>query len=208
MARAIKLLADDTLRILAVPFGGHMPGGKDFDGEYFSPRTDLCLDWFPHNRPLLYDHGMETKTGVSVIGRVDSATATKDDDGWWVSAQLDRNANYHGLIKELLNHDALYASSGAMPHLTQKSRTGEILRWPWVELSLTPTPANALARVEPGEARKHFTAAGLELGANWDTGERAGKVGRMLSTPIEGLVRHAVDDLTQVLAALDARLAR
>lgn len=202
MGRAIKLLADDTLRILAVPFGGHMPGGKDFDGEFFSPRTDLCLDWFPHNRPLLYDHGMDAKTTVGVIGRVDSTTATKDDDGWWVTAQLDRSASYHGLIRELINHDALYASSGAMPHLTQKSKSGEILRWPWVELSLTPTPANALARVEPGEARKHYTAAGLELPANWDTGARMGKAGRVLSSANEGRIRHALDDLQAVVDSL------
>lgn len=202
MGRAIKLLADDTLQILAVPFGGPAPGGRDLDGEYFSPHTDLCLDWFPTSRPLLYDHGLDAKTAVSVIGRVDSTTAIKEDDGWWVRAQLDRSANYHGLIKELLNHDALYASSGAMPHLTQKSRTGEILRWPWVELSLTPTPANAFARVEPGEARKHFSAIGTELPANWDTGARMGKAGRVLSAANEARIRHALADLDAVVSSL------
>lgn len=204
MSKSIKFVPghDDVLRILAVPFGGMLPGGKDFDGEFFSPKTDLCLDWFPHNRPLLYDHGMDAKTAVSVIGRVDSTTATKDDDGWWVTAQLERSSSYHGLIRELINHDALYASSGAMPHLTQKSKSGEILRWPWVELSLTPTPANALARVEPGEARKHYTAAGLELPANWDTGARMGKAGRVLSSANEGRIRHALDDLQAVVDSL------
>jgi hypothetical protein len=33
-------------RVLAIPFGGPFKG-KDLDGEYFSPRTDVRPDWFP-----------------------------------------------------------------------------------------------------------------------------------------------------------------
>lgn len=162
MVRAIKFAADsdDTLEILAVPFGGIL-GGRDTDGEYFSAATDLCLDWFQDSRPLLYDHGLDDGPGVAAIGRVDATSATKADDGWWVRAQLDKSSQYFAAIKELIEKQKLYASSGAMPHLVRRAKHGEILRWPWVELSLTPTPANLLAVVEPAAVEKHYKAAGL-----------------------------------------------
>src|SRR6266516_1703866 len=162
--RAAVKFADesqDRLLILAVPFGGPFDG-KDTDGEFFTAKTDLCLDWFPRERPLLYEHGLIPETGVEVIGRVDCSTLKLDDDGWWVEAELARHAKYRDQIKKLIERKALFASSGALPHLFQKnSKTGEILRWPWIELSLTPIPANLLASVEPVEAVKHFKAAGL-----------------------------------------------
>jgi len=211
MGATVKMIGDDTLNILAIPFGGPLRGadgrGRDTDGEFFSPRTDLCRDWYNVSLPLLYDHGMDAKLKTAVVGRVDSTTAIKDDDGWWVRAQLDRSSAYHGLIKELVGHEALFASSGAMPHLTQKAKSGEILRWPWVELSLTPTPANAFARVEPGEARKHFQLAGIELPPNWATGDGAGKRGRVLSASNEANIRHALADLQGVVDTLSKATA-
>jgi hypothetical protein len=36
-----------------------------------------------------------------------------------------------------------------VPHLVDTDETGHIKRWPWVELSLTPTPANPWAAVHP-----------------------------------------------------------
>jgi len=142
-----------------------LPGGVagvDLDGEYFSERTDLALDWFPVQRPLLYHHGLdEGGTGVQAIGRIDSTTATKAVDGWWVQAQLDKAHAYYDSVKKLIGDGALFSSSGAMPHLVRTAKDGEILRWPWVEQSLTPTPANVYARVEAGEAVKHYKAAGI-----------------------------------------------
>lgn len=153
---------DDVLEILAVPFHGPIRG-KDTDGEFFSKNTDLCLDWFPDSRPLLYHHGLDSGPGVAAVGKVDSTTAKEADDGWWVQAQLDKSNAYFEAISKLVADGKLFASSGAMPHLTLKARTGEILRWPWVELSLTPTPANLFARVEPAAAKAHYTAAGIEF---------------------------------------------
>jgi hypothetical protein len=52
-------------------------------------------------------------------------------------------------------------SSGSIEHLAKTSVKGEVLIWPWVELSLTPTPANLLA--EAGLVTKHFETAGLKM---------------------------------------------
>lgn len=197
-----------TVELLAVPFGGPIRG-KDTDGEYFSPRTDLCLDWFPTDRPLLYHHGMDDSVKTSVVGRVDSKTARKAIDGWWVEAQLQQSSKYFDSIKQLIDQGVLYGSSGAMGGLTQKARDGEILRWPWVEQSLTPTPANLFARVKLPDAQKHYKSAGLnadlltELAQTWETGDvLETKVGRVLSAATEAKIRHALADLQAVLAAL------
>lgn len=164
--RAIKFAdgTDDVLEILAVPFGGPIRG-RDTDGEYFSAKTDLCLDWFPSDRPLLYHHGLDSSIKTDAVGRVDSTTTKQDSDGWWVQAQLDKSNAYFEAISKLVGDGKLFASSGAMPHLTLKARTGEILRWPWVELSLTPTPANLFARVQQPEVKAHYKAAGLAFTA-------------------------------------------
>lgn len=216
VSRSVKFAPDssDTLDILAIPFGGIFKG-KDFDGEYFSSRTDLCLDFFPQSRPLLYEHGFDAKTGLSVIGRVDSTTLRKTDEGWWVQAQLDKSSAYYGLIKELIGHDILHGSSGAVGHLTKKAPSGEILRWPWFEESLTPQPSNLFSRVNPVTAAKHYRAAGIpldvddwlakadQLSANWATGDRTGqKVGRVLSGTNEARIRHALADLQAVVDGL------
>jgi len=164
---AVKFLkgSDDTLDILAIPFGGPLPGGNgkgvDTDGEFFSDQTDLCPDWFPVQRPLLYQHGLDERTSAQAIGRVHSETARKEADGWWVQAQLDKRSRYFEDIKRLIEGDSLSASSGAMAHLVKRTADGEIVRWPWVELSLTPTPANLYARVQPVEVAKHYKAAGI-----------------------------------------------
>lgn len=162
MRIAVKFAAgaEDVLDILAVPFWG-MLNGRDTDREYFSPNTDLCLDWFPERRPLLYHHGLDDGPGVSVIGYVDSTSARKTEEGWWFTAQLNKANAYHDQIKQLIAQNALFGSSGAMAHLVRKASDGEILRWPFVELSTTPTPANLLAVVQPADAAKHYKAAGL-----------------------------------------------
>jgi hypothetical protein len=162
MPRAIKIAANGDLDILAVPYGGPL-AGKDLDGEFFSERTDLCLDWFPTHRPLLYNHGLDGEIETTPIGKADASSAHQDDAGWWVRAQLDKAGRYWQHINQLIEADGekLFASSGSLPHLVRRAKSGEILRWPWVELSLTTTPANLFATVTPASAKAHYKAAGL-----------------------------------------------
>lgn len=131
--------SDSIIEGLAIPYGGPF-GGKDLDGEFFSKNTDFCLDWF-EVRPTIYDHGLDDGMKAAVVGKVAGYEPT--DAGVWAQVQLGRNHQYLTAIQELVQKGALAFSSGAMPHLVQKDRkSGEITRWPWVELSLTPTPAN------------------------------------------------------------------
>jgi len=85
----------------------------------------------------------------------------KLDDGWWATMWLDRSARYWSQVSALLAAGKVYGSSGALGHLVQKAKDGEILTWPHIEQTLTPTPANPFARVVPAKAVADFTSSGL-----------------------------------------------
>ena len=201
--KSVKTAEDGSLRILAIPFGGPFADG-DTDGERFSAKTDLCLDWYPTQRPLLFHHGLDDAgPGVTPVGRVDVSTAEKTAEGWWVRAWLDKQHAYFKQIGDLLDEEALFASSGAMPHLVRKAADGEILRWPWVELSLTPTPANLFAVVTPDTAKAHYKAAGLTPPPTLDTElPYLERVDRLTEDAVELL------DLTRRLTAGRAKVGR
>jgi hypothetical protein len=98
---------------------------------------------------------------VTPIGKVDVTSAEKDEAGWWFRAQVDKSNRYWAAISQMIEDDLMFASSGSMPHLVKRTADGEIKRWPWVELSLTPNPANLYAMVQPAEAKSHYKSAGI-----------------------------------------------
>ncbi len=137
--------SDDVVEGLAIPFGGPFAGksaaGVDVHGEAFGPETDLALDWFPNGRPLLYDHGLDGAVKTVLAGRQTDHEMTPA--GVWARAQLDKSNRYFDAIRSLVRAGKLFFSSGSMEHLAAVNRrSGLITRWPWVELSMTPTPAN------------------------------------------------------------------
>ncbi len=163
-AKAVKMVdgSEDVVEGPGMPWGGIF-GGSDLDGQRFSARTDFAFEWFGKGaRPLLYHHGMDGKAGTEVVGRV-TDWETKDDLGVWTRAQLDKQSKYFAAIKDLVKQGKLYFSSGAMAHLVDVDAKGNIKRWPWVELSLTPTPSNLLAKVDLATAKAHLKAIDVEL---------------------------------------------
>lgn len=145
----VKFVDDDAdtgvIEGLAIPFSSPLKGGLDLAGERFDPEVDLCLDWFPDGRPLLYHHGLNSAVKTAKVGRqVPSIDIT--DEGVWTKAELDKRGRYYSRIQKLVDDRAVSFSSGTMEHLAS-ARKGVITRWPWVELSLTPTPANPGAMV-------------------------------------------------------------
>ncbi len=141
---AVKRVGPDTIEGLAIPFATALKSGKDLVGESFDANTDLCIDWFGSGgRPLLYDHGLDKAHKAVKVGR--QTEYETREEGIWAQSQLDLNARYRKAVDELIEREAVGYSSGAMPHLsTKNARTGLITRWPWVELSLTPIPAEPL----------------------------------------------------------------
>ncbi|MDO8672571.1 MAG: hypothetical protein Q7O66_14240, partial [Dehalococcoidia bacterium] len=138
--------SDDQIKGCLAPWGGIF-NGKDLDGQFFSNRTNFCLDWYKGDRPLLWNHGLDSETQTEVVGRIQSLEV-KSNTGLWMRAQLDKQSQYFEAIREMVKAGKLYLSSGAMAHLVKvDSKTGEILRWPVTEGSATPTPSNLLATV-------------------------------------------------------------
>jgi hypothetical protein len=150
VARAVKFIGPDTIEGLAMPFG------MDTDGEAFTPATDLCLDWFGKSgRPVLYNHGLDPQHAAKMVGRQTEYEAR--EEGIWAQSQLDANARYRKAIDGLIEQGALGYSSGAYAHLATKNRKGELTRWPWVELSLTPFPAH------PGTLGVHYIKSSADF---------------------------------------------
>jgi hypothetical protein len=148
-------------RVLAIPFGGPF-AGKDFDGEYFSPKTDIKPDWFDR-RPLVWHHNLDRMMKADpVLGTADDLE--QGDDGWWTTIWLDRSHQYWAEVDKMLQSSKVYGSSGSLPNFVRTdAKTGEILVWPYIEQTLTPTPANPYSVVVAAKAVDHFDEAKIGL---------------------------------------------
>ncbi len=111
---------------------------RDLQGDYFTPQTDFALDWFPR-RPALYHHGLDGAIKAALVGQIDVLRA--DAVGLWAEAQLDLRHRYVQAVYRLVEQGVLAWSSGSLPHLVERQGDGAITRWPLIEGSLTPTPA-------------------------------------------------------------------
>ena len=132
---------------------------RDLQGEYFTRETDVGLDWY-EQRPVLYHHGLDGALKAAVIGVID--TLRPDDIGLWAEAQLDLHKRYVRAVQRLVDKGVLSWSSGSLPHLVQVGGDGQIERWPIVEGSLTPTPAEPrLTDVQTLEGA--YKALGLDV---------------------------------------------
>ena len=136
--QAVKMLDGSSGRV-----GGYLvvwgsPASRDLQDEYFTPATDLGLDWF-ERRPVLYHHGLDGAVKTAVIGAVEQLTP--DAIGVWAEAQLDMRQKYARAVYRLIERGVLSWSSGSLPHLVEVEPDGRIARWPLVEGSLTPSPA-------------------------------------------------------------------
>ena len=157
---AVKTLDAEEGRV-----GGYLivwgdPATRDLQGEYFTPDTDLGLAWYPY-RPVLYHHGLDEAVKAEVIGVIDTLRA--DAVGLWAEAQLDLRQRYVGAVRRLIDRGVLGWSSGSLPHLVEVAQDGHITRWPIVEGSLTPAPAEP-RRTDVHTIKSAYTALGLDVG--------------------------------------------
>jgi len=134
---------------------------RDLQGEYFTPETELALGWYAA-RPLLYHHGLDGNLKATVIGQIDHLHM--DELGIWAEAQLDLHQRYVRVVQGLIEKGILHWSSGSLPHLVEVAEDGHIKRWPLVEGSLTPTPAEP-RRTDVQTIKSAYEALGLDTDA-------------------------------------------
>ncbi|NWF69046.1 MAG: phage major capsid protein [Chloroflexi bacterium] len=140
---------------------------RDLQGEYFTPQSDLGLAWY-EKRPVLYHHGLDGELEAAVIGVID--TLKSDDTGVWAEAQLDLRRRYVRAVQRLVEKGALSWSSGSLAHLVEVADDGFIRRWPIVEGSLTPTPAEPRL-TDVRTVKSAYKALGISFAIAEDAGE-------------------------------------
>lgn len=136
------------------------PEQRDLQGEYFTPETELGLDWYAQ-RPVLYHHGLDGNLKAAVIGVID--TLRRDETGLWAEAQLDLRQRYVRTVQKLVDRGILGWSSGSLPHLVDVADDGRIKHWPIVEGSLTPAPAEP-RRTDVHTLKSAYDTLGLDTG--------------------------------------------
>lgn len=165
MAKSISSTAVKALNPTEGRIGGYLvvwgtPQVRDLQGEYFTPETETGLDWYDR-RPVLYQHGLDGNLKAAVIGQID--TLRVDNTGIWAEAQLDLREKYVRTVLKLVEKGILHWSSGSLAHLVQVANDGRIMRWPIVEGSLTPTPAEP-RRTDVQTIKSAYSALGLDTG--------------------------------------------
>ena len=160
MQTTLKTLDAEAGRVggYLIVWGSH--DRRDLQGEYFTPETELGLGWYD-KRPVLYHHGLDGNLKAAVIGTIDTLVA--DETGVWAEAQLDLRQRYVRAVQKLVDKGVLGWSSGSLPHLVAVTDNGQIKRWPIVEGSLTPAPAEP-RRTDVRTIKSAYAALGLDTG--------------------------------------------
>jgi HK97 family phage major capsid protein len=188
-----------TLNAVEGRIGGYLviwgnPQQRDLQGEYFTSETELGLDWY-EQRPVLYHHGLDGDLGPAVIGVID--TLKTDATGLWAEAQLDLHKRYVRTIQTLVDRGILGWSSGSLPHLVEVADDGRIKRWPIVEGSLTPTPAEP-RRTDVHTLKSAYETLGLDtewLGLDEAVSDDDAAFLNHLKETV--VWRHAIDHITR-----------
>lgn len=204
--QSVKALGDGRIGGYGVVWGSAQQ--RDLAGDYFTPESELWADQFPAV-PVLYDHGQGQSPGV--VGK--TVRYVRDHVGVWVEAQLDRANQYWKAVEELIDKGALAWSSGSVAHLVERER-GWLKRWPIVEMSLTPTPAEPrLTTVQAVKA--NYQAAGLlfeipggAMSEQENVGLDESRVQAMIDAAIGGIKpQEQTVDEGQIKSIIDAHLA-
>ena len=159
-----KTGSTDRIGAYAVLWGSETK--KDLDGEFFTEKTEELTKIFDAvgKLPLLYQHTADAVLKTHVLGIVDTLKA--DSVGLWYEAQLLMSSEYDEWVKKLIQSGKLKTSSQTFPNAKDSNKTtGEITRWPIVEITATPTPAEY--RMPPLEILKSVYD-GMDCGEKFD----------------------------------------
>lgn len=128
-------------------------GGRDLEGEYFTPDTDLWLDRIPPLKCLLFDHATtplpnsvkQDTPAAYVIGKPDRFGF--DEYGMWVESLLEEHEEWQKYVSDLVDAGVMSYSTDSISHLTARAEDGWIKSWPIPAISLTHHPAEPRAKI-------------------------------------------------------------
>jgi 2'-5' RNA ligase len=117
-------------------------GEKDLTGDwfaeetYYGPRDGDGADTMMH-------HGIPLGKGMEEFADhlFSPLKAVRNKLGIWAEMACDLADEFEEKVYELGQKGVWKWSSGTADHMIKKDSTGQILRWPIIEGSLTPTPA-------------------------------------------------------------------
>lgn len=132
---------------------------RDSYGDYFTKNTYLGAHegngvdvLFHHGMPLHTSRRMseeQKKAFEDFRNHIFSGRAKtkKDEVGLFIEVVLDMANAYEEAVFGLAKAGKLGWSSGSTWHMVRRTDDGEITRWPIIEVSLTPQPAEKLNKV-------------------------------------------------------------
>jgi len=145
---SVKALSPQRVGSYAILWGS--PTATDLVKEYFDKSTEELTAIYDGVGvlPYLYHHSLDETLKTSVIGVVDTLVA--DEKGIWYEAQIRKSGEYDDYIKKLIASGKLKTSTQTFAVSRDVDKeTGHIKRWPIVEISATPTPAeHRLPKIE------------------------------------------------------------
>jgi phage head maturation protease len=140
---AVKALGNGKIGGYVVRFGS--PETADVQGDYFTPHTDYGLDCSTKAR-VVYHHGLTKKYGPKRFGTVDLSVKA---NGIEAAGELDLTDAACKAVYNDVEAGKLGWSSGSVDRLVERRAVkgkSEILAWPLIEVSLTPTPVDGRNR--------------------------------------------------------------
>jgi hypothetical protein len=129
---------------------------RDLYGDYFTKDTYLGAHegdgvdvLFHHGMPLYTSRRMteEQKKSLEAFRNhifSNTTKSKKDEVGLFTEVVLDMADEYEKAVYGLVKAGKLGWSSGSTWHMVRRTDDGEIKRWPIIEISLTPQPAEKL----------------------------------------------------------------
>ena len=157
---AIKSLSDKRVGGYAVLWGN--AEAKDLTGEYFTSDTEELTTIFEAvgKLPFIYHHTLNETLKSRVIGLVD--TMKLDSVGLWYEAELKLSDEYDQAVAKLIKEGRLKTSTQTFGVARKATDDGHITRWPIVEISATPTPAEP-RMLAIGEVKGVFAEIGFDV---------------------------------------------
>ena len=172
-AVVIKSVTDD-----AVILAGHgvIFGGRDLEGDFFTPETDFMLDLVPR-KLITFNHTQDISKSLppqmrdvargmpvikDAIGFLENENIDYDKVGLWIEATINTSKEYMQYVTEMLERGLLGWSSSTAGAFMDVDPTGKVLRWPIIEFGLTPIPAEPRT-LGVSQIKALFNDAGLEV---------------------------------------------